>query len=58
MMHKKCHIANFTLGFSFTKQKNNDKRNKSHISFICFLNVVFQSARRINMHAIKNNENE
>ena len=58
MMHKKCHIANFTLGFSFTKQNNNDKRNKSHISFICFLNVVFQSARRINMHAIKNNENE
>ena len=58
MMHKKYHIANFTLGFSFTKQNNDDKRKKSHISFICFRNVVFQSARCINMLAIKNNENE
>ena len=36
MMHKKCHIANFTLGLSFTKQNNDDKRNKFHISFRMF----------------------
>ena len=58
MIHKKCHIANLTLGFSFTKQDNDDKRDKSHISFLCFGNVVFQNARCINMHATKNNEIE
>ena len=26
--------------------------------FICFRNVAFESARCINMHAMKNNENE
>ena len=57
MIHKKCDIANLTLVFAF-KQNNDDKRNKSHISYICFRNVAFQSARRINMHAMKNNENE
>ena len=57
MIHKKCDIAIIPLGFSF-KQNNDDKRSKSHISFICFLNVAFQSARCINMQAIKNNENE
>ena len=57
MIHKKCDIANFTLGFSF-KQNNYDKRNKSHISFICFRNVVSQSPRCVNMQTIKNNENE
>ena len=57
MIHKKCDIANLVLGFSF-KQNNDDKRNKSHISFICFRNVAFQSVRCINMQAIKNNENE
>ena len=31
MIHKKCDIANLTLGFSF-KQSNDDKRNKSHTS--------------------------
>ena len=44
MIDKKCDIANLTLGFSF-KQNNDDKKNKSHISFICFRNVAFQSAR-------------
>ena len=58
MIHKKCHIANLTLGFSFTKQDNNDKRDKSHISFICFRNVVFQNARGINTHETKDNKNE
>ena len=43
MIQKKCDIANLALGFSF-KQNNDDKRNKSHISFICFRNVAFQSA--------------
>ena len=57
MVHKKCDIASLALGFSF-KQNNDDKRNKSHISFISFRNVAFQSARCINMQAIKNNENE
>ena len=56
-LHKKCDFANFTLMFAF-KQNNDDKRNKSHISFICFRNVAFQSARCINMHAMKNIENE
>ena len=59
MIHKKCHIANLTLGSSFTKQDNHDdKRDKSHTSFICFRNVVFQNVRCINMHATKNNENK
>ena len=57
MMHKECDIANLALGFLF-KQNNDDKRNKSHISFICFRNVPFQTVRCINMQAIKNNENE
>ena len=57
MIHKKCDIANLTLVFAF-KQNNDDKRNKSHISYICFRKVAFQSARRINVQAMKNNENE
>ena len=57
MIHKKCDIANLTLVFAF-KQNNDDKRNKSHISSVCFRNVAFQSARCINMYARKNNENE
>ena len=40
IIHKKCDIANLTLVFAF-KQNNDDKRNISHISFICFLNVAF-----------------
>ena len=48
-LHKKCDFANFTLIFSF-KLNSDDKRNKSHISFICFRIVAFQSARCINMH--------
>ena len=57
IIHKKCDIANLTLVFAF-KQNNDDKRNISHFSFICFRNVAFQSARRISMHSMKNNENE
>ena len=56
-LHKKCNFANFTLIFSF-KLNSDDKRNKSHISFICFQKVAFQSARCINMHSMKNNESE
>ena len=45
MIHKKFDIAKFTSAFAF-KQNNDDKRNKSHISFnICFRNVAFHSAR-------------
>ena len=55
-LHKKCDFANFTLIFSF-KLNSDDKINKSHISFTCFWNVAFQSARCINMHFMKNNEN-
>ena len=56
-LHKKCDFANFTLIFCF-KLNSDDKRNKSHISFICFQNVAFQCACCINMHSMKNNENE
>ena len=35
-------LTNLTLGFSFTKQNNDDKRNKSHISFICFRMLSFR----------------
>ena len=56
-LHKKCDFANCTLIFSF-KLNSDNKANKSDISFICFRNVAFQSARCINMHSIKNNENE
>ena len=48
-LHKKCDFANFTLIFSF-KLNSDNKTNKSDISFICFRNVAFQSARCINMH--------
>ena len=51
-LHKKCSFENFTLIFSF-KLKSDDKRNKSHISFICFRNVAFQSARCINMYPLR-----
>ena len=56
-LHKKCDFANFTLIFSF-KLNSDDKTNKSHISFTCFRDVAFQSARCIDMHSMKNNENE
>ena len=56
-LHKKCDFANFTLIFSF-KLNSDNKTNKSDTSFMCFRNVGFQSARCINMHSIKNNENE
>ena len=56
-LHEKCDFSNFTLIFSF-KLNSDDKRNKSHISFICFRNVAFQSARCINMHSMKSNQNE
>ena len=49
MIHKKCDIANFTLVFAFA-QNNDDKRNRSHFSFLCFRNVAFQTACCINMH--------
>ena len=41
MIQKKCDIANLALGFSF-KQNNDDKRNKSHISFVCFEMLLFR----------------
>ena len=47
-LHKKCDFAKFTLIFSF-KLNRDDKTNKSHISFIFFRNVAFQSARCINL---------
>ena len=56
-LHKKCDFANFTLMFAW-KLNSDDKTNKSHISFICFRNVAFQSARCINKNSMKNNENE
>ena len=59
-LHKKCDFANFTLIFSLIfsfKLNSDDKTNKSHISSTCFWNVAFQSARCINMHFMKNNEN-
>ena len=56
-LYKKCNFANFTLTFSF-KLNSDDKTNKSQISSTCFRNVAFQSARCINMHSMKNNENE
>jgi len=58
-LHKKRdrHLANFTLIFSF-KLNSDDKTNKSHVSFISFRNVAFQSARCKNMYSMKNNENE
>ena len=56
-LQKKCYFANFTLIFSL-KLNNDDKTDKSHISSICFRNVAFQSARCINMHSMKNNENQ
>ena len=55
-LHKKCDFANFTLIFSF-KLNSDNKTNKSDISFICFRNVAFQSARCINMHPSMNNKN-
>ena len=54
---QKCDFANFTLIFFF-KLNSDDKTNKSHIYFICFRNVAFQSARCINMHPMKDNEYE
>ena len=56
-LHKKCDFANFTVTFSF-KLNSVYKTNKSHISSTCFRNVAFQSARCINMHSMRNNENE
>ena len=56
-LHKKFDFANFTLIFSF-KLNSDDKRNKSHISLICFRNVAFRSARFINMHFMKSKMNE
>ena len=52
-----CDFANLTLIFSF-KLDSDDKTNKSRISSTCFRNVAFQSGRYINMHSMKNNENE
>ena len=57
MTHEKCDIANFTLVFAF-EQNNDDKRSQTHFSFLCFRNVAFDTARCINMHAMKNNEND
>ena len=56
-LRKKCDHANITLIFSF-KLNTDNKTNEYDISFICLRNVAFQSARCINMHSIKNNENE
>ena len=53
---KKCNFANLTLVSSF-KLNSDDKTNKSHVSSY-FRNVAFHSARCINMHSIKKNENE
>ena len=47
-LHKKYDLVNFTLIFSY-KLNSDDTTNKSHISFICFPNVAFHSARCINM---------
>ena len=57
-LHKKCDFANFTLMFALKLNSDDKKKNKSRISFICFRNVAFQSARCINKHSIKKNENE
>ena len=41
------------------KLNSYDKTKKSYISFICFRNhVAFQSARCVNMNAMKDKENE
>ena len=49
-LHKKCNFANFTLIFFFFELNSDNKTKKSDISFICFRNVAFQSARCLNMH--------
>ena len=45
------------LRFAF-KPNSYDKTKKPHISFICFRNVAFQSARCVNMNAMEDKENE
>ena len=40
------------------KPNSYDKTKKPHISFICFRNVAFQSARCVNMNAMEDKENE
>ena len=52
LLHKKCDFAKFTSVFAF-KLNSDDKKNKSHISFICCL---FQSARCMNTHPEKNSK--
>ena len=55
-LHKK--EMQLYLRFSF-KLNSYDKTKKSHIAFICFRNhVAFQSARCVNMNAMKDQENE
>ena len=57
-LHKKeMQLCKLYLRFAF-KLKCYDKTKKSHISFICFRNVAFQSARCVNMNAMKDKENE
>ena len=59
-LHKKeMQLCKLYLRFAF-KPKSYDIRKKPHISFICFRNVAFQSARArcVNMNAMKDKENE
>ena len=58
-LHKKeMQLCKLYLRFAF-KLNSYDKTKKSHISFICFRNhVAFQSARCVNMNAMKDKENE
>ena len=54
---KEMHLCKLYLRFEL-KLNSYDKTKKSHISFICFRNVAFQSARCVNMNAMKDKENE
>ena len=57
-LHKKeIQLCKLYLRFAF-KLNCYDKTKKSHISFICFRNVAFQSERCVNMNAMKDKENE
>ena len=56
-LHKKdMQLCKLYLRFAF-KLNSYDKTKKSHISFICFRNVAFQSARCVIMNAMKDKEN-
>ena len=57
-LHKKeMQLCKLYLRFAF-KPHSYDKTKKPHISFICFRNAAFHSARCVNMKAMKDKENE